>query len=110
MRMLNVKQDKVGHKGLLFAKFGPEDVNKHRLQKHPGDASNGSDRKCLSRTLRGYSHMCVLSLPVCEHACVYPFKVPLTHILLPLTFDHTEANLRLTLNATCKSWLSKKNH
>ena len=26
MRMLNIKQDKVGHKGLLLAKFGPEDV------------------------------------------------------------------------------------
>ena len=24
MRMLNIKQDKVGHKGLLLAKFGPE--------------------------------------------------------------------------------------
>ena len=32
MRMLNIKQDKVGHKGLLLAKFGPENVNKHRLQ------------------------------------------------------------------------------
>ena len=32
MRMLNIKQDKVGHKRLLLAKFGPEDVNKHRLQ------------------------------------------------------------------------------
>ena len=25
-------KDKVGRKGLLLAKFGPEDVNKHRLQ------------------------------------------------------------------------------
>ena len=32
MRMLNVKQDKVGHEGLLLAKFGPEDMNKHCLQ------------------------------------------------------------------------------
>ena len=30
--MLNVKQDKVGHKGLLFPKFGLKDMKKHRLQ------------------------------------------------------------------------------
>ena len=68
--MLNVKQDGVGHKGLLFAKFGPEYVNKHRLQNilaTQPDSKSAKNWRPLMKSAAGWSSYQQIP-PISDHS------------------------------------------